>query len=364
MKKTTIEEFIERATKVHNGFYDYSKSIYINAHTKLMLICPVHGGFMQIADSHLVGNGCPKCGRIRTQTARAIPQQEFIKIATKIHNGFYNYSKVVYKNTDKRITIICPEHGEFTQTPYKHLIGRGCSQCGGSYAKFTTEEFIKRAMQKHNGFYDYSKSFYTSSIKKLIIICPKHGEFHQTPGHHLNGRGCFKCAGKNKTTEEFIQESNNKHNGVYDYSKSIYKGVLKKVIIICSKHGEFLQTAGHHLMGVGCSKCVHRISKPETRWLDYLFVPKEFRQKFIIINGQRFYPDALDIENKIVWEFYGDFWHGNLQIFNPSEINKVTKCTFGELNLKTMNKEKVLKDNGYNVISIWESDFKSQSRIG
>ena len=100
-----------------------------------------------------------------------------------------------------------------------------------------------------------------------------------------------------------------------------------------------------------------RISGMEIKWLDSLKVPINYRQKTIKINGRIFKTDAADVENKIIWEFYGDFWHGNLQRYNPHETNKPTKKTFTELYAKTMAREKSLRDAGYTVISIWESDF-------
>lgn len=98
----------------------------------------------------------------------------------------------------------------------------------------------------------------------------------------------------------------------------------------------------------------------EIRWLNLLSVPMEFRQKTIKINGKNIRTDAADVDKKIAWEFYGDFWHGNLKKFDPNEKNTVTKCTYGELNSKVVDREKTLRDAGYTVISIWESDFKKQ----
>ena len=292
-KKTTQKEFIERATKEHNGFYDYSKSVYIMAREKMIIICRKHGKFMQSADRHWRGDGCKKC----SIDALRITQKEFIEEATKKHNGFYDYSKSVYVNANKKIIIVCPKHGEFKQRAGSHyLLGHGCPKCRIGGTEVTQEEFIQRATKKHNGFYDYSKSFYTVALEKIVIICPKHGEFKQASGSHLRGQGCPKCVGY--------------------------------------------------------------ISKKETLWLDSINVPEEFRQKSIKINGKNFNTDATDIINKIVWEFYGDYWHGNLKIYDPNKINKATNSTFGELNAKTMNREKILKDAGYKVISIWESDFK------
>lgn len=121
--------------------------------------------------------------------------------------------------------------------------------------RLTTEGFIEKAKKLHDNKYDYSKAEYVNTNTKVCIICPEHGEFWQTPSNHLQGKGCPKCKGKNKTTEEFIEKANIIHNNKYDYSKVEYKSNRTKVCIICPEHGEFWQTPHEHLHGCGCPKC-------------------------------------------------------------------------------------------------------------
>lgn len=369
-KKTTLEEFIKRAVKKHNGFYDYSKSVYIGADKKIIVICPKHGEFKQRANSHFNGAGCMKCCIVSRGNNRRTTREEFTEMATKKHNGLYDYSKSVYVGAHKKITIICQKHGEFKQTPDSHLRGSGCRKCAtishGNNRKTTQGEFIKRAVKKHNGFYDYSKSVYIKAHQKIIIICPLHGEFKQMPSSHLFGDGCLKCRHDfqrglyTKPQEKFIEEATKKHNGFYDYSKVVYNGSFKPIAIICPTHGEFKQSADSHLRGHGCPKCNANISKIEIQWLDSISVPLSFRQQKIRINGRCFRTDAIDVENKIIWEFFGDFWHGNIKLYNPDKINAKCKLTFGELYEKTIDRVNFMESAGYKVISIWESDFKKQ----
>ena len=110
--------------------------------------------------------------------------------------------------------------------------------------------------------YDYSKVNYINASTEVIIICPKHTEFTQTPRNHLQGHGCPICRyikstrKQTSTTEEFIEKSNKVHGkGTYDYSKVNYINSYTDVIIICQKHGEFTQKPHDHLNGRGCSKC-------------------------------------------------------------------------------------------------------------
>lgn len=192
-------------------------------------------------------------------------KEEFLKKAKEIHGNKYDYSKVEYVNNHTKVCIICPEHGEFWQTPQSHLHNKGCKKC--SFRKMgvdktkTTEWFIDKAKKIHGDRYDYSKVEYKGNRYGVKIICPKHGEFIVQAANHLKGRGCKKCAFekiskiKSKTTEQFIKKAKEVHGNKYDYSKVEYKNCDTPVCIICPKHGEFWQRPSVHLSGCNCPKC-------------------------------------------------------------------------------------------------------------
>ena len=123
--------------------------------------------------------------------------EEFIRKAREVHGDKYDYSKAEYKNHLTKITIICPEHGEFQQIPSGHLSGHGCPKCSGK-AKLTTEEFIRKAREVHGDKYDYSKVDYKNANTNITIVCPEHGEFEQRPADHLRGAGYSK---RSETTQ-------------------------------------------------------------------------------------------------------------------------------------------------------------------
>ena len=259
MKKLTTLEFINRANVIHSNHYDYSKVEYVGANEKVCVICPTHGGFMQIPSNHLYGQGCPKCAK------NNLTNIEFIEKARLVHGDKYDYSNVNYTKSKEKITIICPIHGEFQQRPNDHLQGQGCRECGKNTSSIkqslSKKEFIERAMKKHNCRYDYSNVNYVNNSTKIKIVCFEHGEFWQIPVAHLNGQGCPKCGledSKRKnslTRDEFIERSNVIHNNKYDYSHVVYKKSSEKVVILCLKHGSFLQTPNNHLSGHGCPIC-------------------------------------------------------------------------------------------------------------
>ena len=262
-KKKTKEEFVNASRAVHGNKYDYSKVIYENNRKKVCIICPEHGEFWQTPDSHMQGRGCQMCGRIGISVHKKKQKDLFLEEAFRVHGTRYDYSLVDYIGNDKTVMIKCDKHGVFKQTPKSHLRGQGCPKCVG--LNRSTEEYIEMARQIHGDRFDYSKVEYNGSNRKVIIICPKHGEFLQTPHSHLRGAGCPMCAGLNKTTQDFIREAIAIHGDKYDYSKAEYKGAFERICIICPEHGEFWQEAKSHANGSGCPKCNDRQLEKEVR---------------------------------------------------------------------------------------------------
>ena len=203
------QHFIEKAKEIHGNKYDYSKVIFKNTHTKVLIHCNVCGyDFGQTPHSHLQGHGCPKCGRKNVNKDRRISKDEFLKRAKEIHENKYDYSKMEYVDVKTPVTIICPLHGEFQQKPYNHLLGYGCTKCGiETVRKDKTKDlkhFIEKAKKVHGDKYDYSKTVYYGIAKKLNIICPIHGKFTQLANNHLEGAGCPLC--KASKLEEEVRQ--------------------------------------------------------------------------------------------------------------------------------------------------------------
>ena len=207
---------------------------------------------------------------------KKLTTEQFIARANTIHGHKYDYSQVNYENNSSPVKIICIVHGEFTQMPYAH-IGKnkqGCPKCANNVV-LGNYEFIARATEVHGVFYDYSKVQYVNQSKKVIIVCPYHGAFEQSPYSHLNGRGCFKCYGSEKITNSiFVERAVKIHGERYDYSDVNCNGIENKVIIKCKIHGYFEQSLHSHLNGNGCPSCAKhyygRITNGERLIIDFL----------------------------------------------------------------------------------------------
>ena len=332
--RTNKESFIKESNEVHQCKYDYSGVDYKGVTTKVKIICPIHGEFWQAPRIHLKGCGCPKCGFERQNDATRLTTEEFIIRANKIQGNKYDYSKVEYVDYNTKVCIICPEHGEFYQTPNKHLLGQGCPKCGNT-KKLSLTEFIERSRKIHGNKYDYSKARYVNNGTKVCIICPIHGEFWQTPHNHLIGRGCNKCknnkisVSETKTTEKFVLEARKVHGDKYDYSRTKYLSAKDKVCIICPEHGEFWQEASSHLSGCGCPKCNHIISKAEMDIVDFI---KGKHKIEVITNNRNILTGHKELDIyipslKIAFEYDGMIWHSDrFRIDSNYHLNKTEEC--------------------------------------
>jgi hypothetical protein len=265
MRKLTTEEFIAKAKLIHGDKYDYSKSIYINSNTPLTVICPEHGEFYPTPNNHISNkSGCPMCnGGVK------IDREEFIKRAISVHGNKYNYDNVIYIDSNTPVIITCPEHGDFYQRPAQHLSGNGCPVCA-EIMRLTTEEFKCKVASIFGDLYNLDKVNYVNAYTPVIITCPIHGDFEKVPHNMISSHsGCPMCNGGVKIDrEEFIKRAISVHGNKYNYDNVIYTNSSTPVLIICPEHGEFYQTPSVHLSGHGCPKC--NSSKLETQVRLYL----------------------------------------------------------------------------------------------
>ena len=234
--RRTTESFIENAKKIHGDKYDYSKVNYVNASTKVCIICPIHGEFWQRPDKHLsLKQGCPKCGHIRNAIKKRLGVNEFVSRAKKVHGDKYDYSKVEYINCATKVCIICPQHGEFWQAPYCHLNGNGCPTCNESHL----EKAMKNILLENNIEFEQQKKFEWLGRQTLDFYLPKYniaiecqGEQHFKVVEHFGGEKEFqKLLRRDKIKKQKCDANNLKlFYVVDDINKIKLKGcALKKI---------------------------------------------------------------------------------------------------------------------------------------
>ena len=319
--------FIEKAILKHGNTFDYSKVEYNGSHIKVTLICLEHGEFEQTPTNHLTGYGCYKCAcKYKRGKYRLTTLDTFLSQAKEIHKDKYDYSKIEWKNTSSKITIICPIHGAFIQIPQNHIrLKCGCRKCGREIAKskvnkYDTVYFIENAIKVHGDKYCYENSECFNATDKVEIECPVHGMFPQPANQHLQGHGCPQCnfdqMAKDRAMgkELFIIKAKEKFGEKYDYSKVEYLNGQKNVCLICSTHGEFEVTPNNHLSKKsGCPICNESKLERELAFiLDKQNVKYERQKRFKWLGKQSF--DIYLTEHSIAIECQG------IQHFKPVDF--------------------------------------------
>jgi hypothetical protein len=263
-KKTKIEKskknFFEEAPKIHNNYYNYDKVVFVDMTTYVIITCPIHGDFLQKPIKHINGKqGCNKCGEERTADGQRMGKDEFIRrCIEKRGDEHYGYHLVNYINCDTNVEIFCNVcEKSFQQTPYRHLSGSGCLDCGiikraTLMKRIASEKFWEVA--NNDKRFDFSKYVYDKAIVKSVIKCNRcNEEFLSTPNNYLCGKGCPICCLKTKKKfNEILKQKysnlkmelhvdwcrnpkkcNEKHNYFpYDFYLCIEDGDIKIHIII------------------------------------------------------------------------------------------------------------------------------------
>jgi hypothetical protein len=284
--------------------------------------------------------------------AKKLSNKEIIGRIKEKYGDKYDYSKINYQGSEKKITLICKKHGDFEITFGNLMNGRGCPKCKfeklSKLFKSNTDDFIKKAKKVHGDKYDYSNVEYIKNDVNVLIGCKKHGYFKQLPLNHLQGEGCPKCRyeelSKNKTltNKEYIERCKKIHGNIYDYSKTNYQGTSKNVIVICPKHGEFKINAWNHLNGCGCQKCNSSHLENEIRMLlKNNHIEFEEQKKFDWLGKQSL--DFYISSKHIAIECQGRQHYQSVKIFGGEK---------GLLKRKVLDnrKKKLCKENGVNII--------------
>ncbi len=254
------EAFIEKAKKIHSDKYDYNAVEYVNARTKVTIICPVHGSYYQSPDNHLRKRGCPKC------VGKGWEQEDFLREATNVHGSKYDYSKVCYKDKKSHVEIVCKTHGVFRQLPSVHLNGSGCPKCVGKSYSF--EEIINKAKEVHGNKYKYlglstEKNEKGKTRVFLTIFCPVHNyKWKATNDNHISkGTGCNQCGNEHISASQRgdIVEIKKRIEAIHpNYIVPTEQKFVNQncnIVYICKEHGKQKGRPINLLNDQGCPVC-------------------------------------------------------------------------------------------------------------
>lgn len=211
-RRILFDNVVKRANTIHHNKYDYEKFIYNGFFTKSTIICPIHGEFEQSMSKHLLGQGCPLCGRESSADVQRKGADEFIAESKKKFGDKFDYSKVVYVNNKTNVLLKCDKHGWFEITPQSHLNSKtGCKLCGMEITKDVQtkdkEYMVQKAREVHGDKYTYDNFVYVNWHTPGLVTCPKHGDWLVNAVNHIgNGSGCPKCVENTSKWEDEIYE--------------------------------------------------------------------------------------------------------------------------------------------------------------
>jgi very-short-patch-repair endonuclease len=249
MRRLTQEEVIKRFVAL-NPEDDYSKVVFVNIRTKVVIICPEHGAYKQTPHNRFHGQGCPTCGNESKSQKKILSQKDFEIKAKTVHGSVYKYGK--YINGHRKIDISCLVcHKTFQQRPYAHLAGQGCPTCGNAKRTLsktkTTKEYVKQAEAVHGKKYDYSKVCYTLGSNKIAILCKRCNLiFEQKADDHLQNHGCPKCSncGPSKIEKSVCNWLTKEGINIELNNRTILEG--KEIDILLPKHNIGIEINGLH----------------------------------------------------------------------------------------------------------------------
>jgi len=411
--KMTFETFIEKAMNIEqhknsDGSHKYGYSHlkknwekdYKNQREKISIYCNTCKiYFQQPPGDHLDGHGCQDCANITRCNKIRKPEETFFKQCKEIHineDGTPKYKYISqYTGKNDKIKYECPYHEIQEQIANDHVRGHGCRHC---YFDTVSERYI------------ITKTDYLNKIEDLNSDLLNHYDFSNIPNNlKLGDEITIKCKYKNKDIiikantllyeridcswckygrskrcaesqemlEQFIEKAiklefhkNPDGSHKYSYEKSKWYGSMNYTEIFCHKSKKtFYQTPQRHLFS-GCSCCcIKNFSYKQMKLLNLLssnykiYIQHAENEGEYTISNSKYKADGYCKENNTIYEFHGDYWHGNPKIYNENKVNKVNGKTFGELYNNTIKREKFIKDKGYNLVVIWERDFDNLIKI-
>jgi hypothetical protein len=189
----STKEFVSKLRDVHGSRYSYKNVVFQGVQKSITVGCRLHGAFEQRASSHLSGQGCPMCANESRKTKNTLELETFLKKARKAHGDLYDYSKVVYVHSNKKVKIVCKKHGVFEQTPANHINQRnGCHFCGVEKSKQPSglEKAVAKWVAKHTPVERNNRT--QLSPKEIDVWCPEKLvgiEVHGSYWHREDSKG-------------------------------------------------------------------------------------------------------------------------------------------------------------------------------
>ena len=290
---------------------------------------------------------------------KEVESREGFKLLTTIKQ----YKKH-YKNTSSKVQFICPVHGKqenyFTSFRNHEFGCKLCAEKARTPFWYSTEE-INNLVKKRG--YDIDPNFIWKGVKsKIGFICGLHGKQEVSANNFINcSSGCMACAD--------IERGQKRRLSIKSFKKRLNKTLKEKglkleqpitkkirvtdLLTLSCKHGK--RRASLYTLESQKFCCVSGVSlskKSKGQTQVVKFLRKHYKEEIKEENTNLLAPKRIDIvipALKVAIEYNGDFWHDHQEEREENYHN---------------NKFVNLKNLGYHLIYIWESDWmKKEQRI-
>lgn len=346
--KLTLEDFVRRSNIAHKNKYDYTNSIYVNSSTKVLIGCPVHGAFEQLAGDHIRGRGCAKCSAVKQKDT--CMERYGVSSATKLEWCREKKQQTCIERYGVNNPSLVSDFKVKRRNTFEARYGvSNASQV----AEFNNKRNV--TFEKHYGCHPRQ----TAEVqKKYKLTClEKYGVDNPRKSKRVICNTVKNTHGKDISKAFKLLDDP-------DWLREEYVQQGKSLMQIATDIGTSQTTVGKYLKQHGIDVTYTRnFSSKSISWLnsvmenDHIFIQHALNVGEYNIPGTRLKADGFCFETNTIYEFYGDFWHGNPTLFAANDINAVNQISMGELFEKTCEKEQVIKQLGYNLIIMWERDF-------
>ncbi len=333
--KQTLEQFLEASNIIHQNKYNYSLVVYRNTYTKVQIICPDHGPFFQVPGSHTRGAGCKMCSNIARKNTNFLRYGGHPKSTKEVQDKF--------KKT-------CQErYGSDSPLGSREIQAKSRSTSQSRYGGHPTQTHEVQHKKKQTNLKRYG-------VEHQLQRVEAQSKFKQTM---IDRYGCHAAQQHMQDSLPMVTD--------YDWLVNQYVNLGKSAVQIADELkigdlsvGRYLRkhnipTRQTEMCSFKCVLWLESIMESEKISIQHSQNGGEFK-----IPGTRWKADGYCVETNTVYEFHGDYWHGNPKMFESDAYNNSLYKTMGELYQKTIDRENTIKELGYNLVVMWENNWDNR----